>query len=102
MDLIWSILLMLRPWMGYDYTVIQVDINPRGKTLLSPQFELVFKTQERKNQVIDKYLDPMINKEQRTKGLKESKTVENLSKGTVEILLQEPNENSFQELRFDG
>ena len=24
MDLVWSILLMLRPWMGYDYTVIQV------------------------------------------------------------------------------
>ena len=24
MDLMWSILLMLRPWIGYDYTVIQV------------------------------------------------------------------------------
>ena len=24
MDHVWSILLMLRPWMGYDYTVIQV------------------------------------------------------------------------------
>ena len=24
MDPMWSILLMLRPWMGYDYTVIQV------------------------------------------------------------------------------
>ena len=24
MDPVWSILLLLRPWMGYDYTVIQV------------------------------------------------------------------------------
>ena len=24
MDTMWSLLLMLRPWMGYDYTVIQV------------------------------------------------------------------------------
>ena len=24
MDPVWSILLMLRPWMGYDYTLIQV------------------------------------------------------------------------------
>ena len=24
MDPVWSLLLMLRPWMGYDYTVIQV------------------------------------------------------------------------------
>ena len=24
MDHVWSILLLLRPWMGYDYTVIQV------------------------------------------------------------------------------
>ena len=24
MDPMWSILLMLRPWMSYDYTVIQV------------------------------------------------------------------------------
>ena len=24
MDPVWSILLMLRPWMGYDYTVIHV------------------------------------------------------------------------------
>ena len=24
MDLVWSILLLLRPWMGYDYIVIQV------------------------------------------------------------------------------
>ena len=24
MDPVWSILLTLRPWMGYDYTVIQV------------------------------------------------------------------------------
>ena len=24
MDHVWSILLMLIPWMGYDYTVIQV------------------------------------------------------------------------------
>ena len=24
MDHMWSILLLLRPWMGYDYTVIQV------------------------------------------------------------------------------
>ena len=78
-------------------------MNPRGKTLLNLQSDLVFKPQERKKtQVIDKYLDPMISKEQRTKGLKESKPVENLSKGPVEILLQEPNENSFQELRFDG
>ena len=23
MDLVWSLLLLLRPWMGYDYTVIQ-------------------------------------------------------------------------------
>ena len=24
MNLVWSILLMLRPWTGYDYSVIQV------------------------------------------------------------------------------
>ena len=24
MDPVWSILLMLRPWMDYDYTVIQI------------------------------------------------------------------------------
>ena len=24
MDHVWSILLLLRPWIGYDYTVIQV------------------------------------------------------------------------------
>ena len=24
MDLVWSLLLILRPWMGYGYTVIQV------------------------------------------------------------------------------
>ena len=24
MDLVWSILLMLRPWMGHGYTIIQV------------------------------------------------------------------------------
>ena len=24
MDPVWSLLLMLRPWMSYDYTVIQV------------------------------------------------------------------------------
>ena len=24
MDLVWSLLFMLRPWMGYKYTVIQV------------------------------------------------------------------------------
>ena len=24
MDPVWSLLLLLRPWMGYDYTVIQV------------------------------------------------------------------------------
>ena len=24
MDHVWSILLLLRPWLGYDYTVIQV------------------------------------------------------------------------------
>ena len=24
MDLVWSLLLLLRPWMGYGYTVIQV------------------------------------------------------------------------------
>ena len=24
MDLVWSILLLLRPWMSYDYTVIHV------------------------------------------------------------------------------
>ena len=24
MDLVWSILLLLRPWIGYDYTIIQV------------------------------------------------------------------------------
>ena len=24
MDPVWSLLLLLRPWIGYDYTVIQV------------------------------------------------------------------------------
>ena len=24
MDPVWSLLLLLKPWMGYDYTVIQV------------------------------------------------------------------------------
>ena len=24
MDPMWSLLLLLRPWMGYDYTIIQV------------------------------------------------------------------------------
>ena len=24
MDPVWSLLLQLRPWMGYDYTIIQV------------------------------------------------------------------------------
>ena len=24
MDPVWSLLLLLRPWMGYDYTIIQV------------------------------------------------------------------------------
>ena len=24
MDLVWSILLLLRPWMSYDYTVIHI------------------------------------------------------------------------------
>ena len=95
MDPMWSVLLLLRPWMGYDYTVIQVEVNPRGKILLNPQFELVFKPQERKNQVIDKYLDP-INKDQITKGLKETKTVETCPKEQLKSCFRNPMKTRFK------
>ena len=40
MDLVGSILLLLRPWMGYDYTVIQVVcwVELPEKRRLCPMF----------------------------------------------------------------
>ena len=37
MDLVWSILLMLRPWTGYDYTRCMLGRVPRTKETL-PDF----------------------------------------------------------------
>ena len=34
MDLVWSLLLMLRPWMGYDYTGCILGRGPRTKETL--------------------------------------------------------------------